>query len=226
MKRPRPFTADERQHTTATLTGLVAELERADAGRIQQLIGVLMDSGYSATASGAAATGGGGGGDTVLTVVESKASRPDPVALEARILALRLHRLRHDADEILRALRSLRSDRDTGLCSEGHPMKAGAKVCLWKDPVTGDRCSTVQDVVRVCGNPQCVNDEGTGPRTIPKGSPRRRAKALDLGGIEVWECPRCAKYRERNKRSWGDATRLSPGAMGAYSSDDPWPETG
>lgn len=218
MKRPRPLTADERQHTTATLSGLVAEFERADAGRIQQLIGVLMDSGYSSTASGAASTGGGGGGgDTVLTVVESKAARPDRIALEARILALRLHRLRHDAEEALRQLKSLRGDRPVAMCAEGHVLdRDGGKRCQYVDPETGRRCGTA-DVERRCDN--C-------DRVLTPGQKRRKAIAVDRGGVEVSECDRCHAFRRRNGRSWGDATRLTPGAMGAYSSDDPWPETG
>ena len=215
MTRPRPLTSDERRRLTTDLRALADELDRPDAGRTQQNLGVATDACYPATASGSGSNGGGGGGgDTTLTVVEARATRSDPTATATLRLLATLHRIRGDVPAALDGLAGWRSDRPTGLCAEGHPMKPGVDRC----PV----CWTRRETVLTCENPYHVDSAGQ-PWRIQKGHQRWKSVAVDLGGIEVLECGTCRTYRARNHRSWGNATRLNVTALGVYHSDEePW----
>jgi len=218
---PKPFLGDRRTDLSKSLRDLADELDRTDQDSTQRGLAAAIDDCYSATASGAGG-GGSGGGDVTLTAVEAKASRRDPAAGPAAVLLLRLRRIERDAEEALLGLKGWRKDRATGLCPEGHMMRAGEKRCQWKDPVTGRQCGTRRETILYCENPYHLNKEGGPVRLLP-GERRWEVTALDLGGKKLMECNRCRVSRGRTGRSWGSATRLNVSALGVYhSEEEPW----
>lgn len=224
--RPRPLTTDELRSGPAILRALADEWERTDARRTQQNLATAIDDGYSATASGAGSQGGGGG-STTLTVVEAKASKVDPLVTRTVELLLAQQRVIHDANLALNRLAEWRGDRSTGLCAEGHELKAGQVRCTWEDPDTGRRCGTRRETILRCENPYHVNPDGEQVKLLT-GERRWKVVALDLDGQpEISECARCRSFRRRNQRSWGSALRLTvPGVneLGAFHSEEPWAE--